>query len=90
MSTETTTNLTYEQGLVIGLIMAGQVHRNMHRLLASVASVEGAYDAGVNFFKELETKYTGKVLPEFPEGVPTAAFDPVDEFVTKLLMADEL
>ena len=79
------TGLTFKQGIVLGILLADRFHKNSSRLLAEAASVGDAFDFGVALFGSIKSEFAGKVLPEFPEGIPSDAFDVSDELLPALL-----
>ena len=44
-----------------------------------------AFDFGVALFGSIKSEFAGKVVPEFPEGIPSDAFDVSDELLPALL-----
>lgn len=51
-------------------------------------TVKDAFNFGIALFGHVELEFTGKTIPEFPEGVPEGAFDAVDELLPALVSED--
>lgn len=85
-----TERLTFEQGVIIGIIAATKAMGNMDATLPGADNVQDAYRQGEDFFQRLVKEYTGKVVPGYPEGIPREALLATDDLVRQLVMANEI
>ena len=81
--------LSFRQGVVVGTIMAAELERAL-ATTPPEASVAQSFDMGVAFFHQKVLEYTGRVVPEFPQGIPKEALEVTDEVICALSLAKVL
>lgn len=84
-----TQNLTFEQGLVVGILAAKEYQRGLTNWGISRNPGE-TLNVVVDFSREVLAKFNGMVAPHFPRGIPAEALEEVDGAVLDLIEANLL
>jgi hypothetical protein len=84
-----TQNLTFEQGLVVGILAANEYQRGLPNWGVGRSPAD-TLNAVVDYSREVLAKFQGVVVPHFPDGIPAEALEEVDSAVLDLVEANLL